>query len=264
MRLIRGWEKRYAPDATGGLRLSQARRYREIGEGEEEGLEDVREGEVRVRMEGKVNDTWEENKDFPIRLSPESQERRDAESARLTRELLSAELDDPDIDLEKQGTGNWTLLQNVKIEDSELASPFLLCLSREPESISEWESLRAALPERYDTWTVTEDLSKLRFEIKCGIRRWIALTAITEHRITSYLSWVTYSYHSAPPSDNIEEVGWSMTRWFRKGRKYRDQEEYRVAWDLRSPQIKDLPDFIDIELTRTGLSLFQPWTPPGR
>ena len=93
MRLIRGWEKRYAPDATDGLRLSQARRYREIGEGEgeeeeeeeeeEEGLEDVREGEVRVRMEGKVNDTWEENKDFPIRLSPESQERRDAESARV-------------------------------------------------------------------------------------------------------------------------------------------------------------------------------------
>ena len=38
MRLIRGWENQYAPDPIGSLRLSQARRYREIGEGEEVGL----------------------------------------------------------------------------------------------------------------------------------------------------------------------------------------------------------------------------------
>ena len=43
--------------------------------------------------------------------------------------------------------------------------------------------------------------------------------------------------------------------------KYRDIEKYRLAWDLRSPQLNKLPDVIDIELTRTGLSLFQLWTP---
>ena len=37
MKLVRGWEKRYAPDSTGGLRLSKAGLYRAIGE--EEGLE---------------------------------------------------------------------------------------------------------------------------------------------------------------------------------------------------------------------------------
>ena len=37
MKLVRVWEKRYAPDSTGGLRLSKAGLYRAIGE--EEGLE---------------------------------------------------------------------------------------------------------------------------------------------------------------------------------------------------------------------------------
>ena len=262
MRLIRGWENRYSPDATGGLRLSQARPYREIWE--EDGLGDIREGEIRVSMQGEVTVTWEEKKDFPIRLSRESQERSDVETARLIREEWAAELDDPNIKLEQQGPGHWKVWQNLKIEDSELGSPFLFCLSREPESRGEWERLRAALPERYDTWTVTQDLSKLRFEIECGIRRWLALNAVSEHQFLSHWGWVAYPYDGAPPSVNIEEKVGSMTRWFHKRRKYRDQQEYRVAWDLRSPQLKELPDFIDIELTRTGLSLFRPWTPPER
>ena len=84
MRLIRGWENRYSPDATGGLRLSRARLYREIGE--EDGLGDIREGEIRVRTPpGQVTVTWEDL-GFPIRLSPESQEQSDAEMSRLIRE----------------------------------------------------------------------------------------------------------------------------------------------------------------------------------
>ena len=57
MKLVRGWGKRYAPDSTGGLRLSKARLYRAIGE--EEGLGDRREGEFRMRMQGKVTSTKE-------------------------------------------------------------------------------------------------------------------------------------------------------------------------------------------------------------
>ena len=259
MRLIRGWEKHYAPDATGGLRLSQARVYREIGE--EDGLGDVREGEIRVKAPpGEVSVTWEDV-GFPIRLSREAQERSDAEMARLIWEGWGVELDDPDIEVEQQGPEHWTIRQNLKIADSELGSPYLHCLSREPESRAQWDRLRGALPERYDTWTVTEDLSKLRFEIECGIKRWLALNAISKHQFMSQWGWVEYSYDRVPPS--TEEIEY-LARWFRKGRRYREQQEYRVAWDLRSPQLQELPAFIDIELTRTGVSLFQPWTPPER
>ena len=261
MRLVRGWEKHYAPDATGGLRLSQARLYREIGE--EDGLGDVREGEIRVKAPpGEVTVTWEDM-GFPIRLSREAQEQSDAEMARLIRGEWGAELDEPNIEVEQQGPDHWKVWQNLKIDDSELGSPYLPCLSREPESSTQWERLREALPERYDTWTVTEDLSKLRFEIECGIKRCLALNAISKHQFMSQWRWVEYSYDSAPADVDTEETGY-MTRWFRKGRRYQDQQEYRIAWDLRSPQLENLPAFIEIELTRTGLSLFQPWTPPER
>ena len=261
MRLIRGWEEQYSPDAMGGLRLSRPAVYRAMEE--EEGLGDKREGEVRVSMEGEVTLTWDDDDGFPIRLSQESQERSDAEIAGQIRELLAAELDDPGIELEQKEQGTWILRQNVLVEDFELGSPLLFCLSREPASRSEWESLRAALPDRYDTWTVTEDLASLTFEIECGIKRWMGLNELTEHRLSWNRGWVAYSYDSAPPSGDFDEV-MQIKKWFRKRRKYKNQEEYRFAWDLRSPQLNRLPEFIDIELTRTGLSLFQMWTPPKR
>ena len=261
MRLIRGWENRYSPDATGGLRLSRARLYREIGE--EDGLGDLREGEIRVRTPpGQVTVTWEDL-GFPIRLSPESQEQSDAEMSRLIREEWGERMDDPNIEVEQRGPDHWKVWQNLKIDDSELGSPYLLCLSREPGSRTQWERLREALPERFDTWTITEDLSKLKFEIECGIKRWLALNSISKHQFMSQWGWVEYTYDDAPPNVDAEETGY-MTRWFRKGRRYQDQQEYRIAWDFRSPQMETFPNYIDIELTRTGLSLFQPWTPPER
>ena len=59
MELVRGWEGKFTPDVTGGLRLSKARKYRDIGE--EEGLGDTQEGEIRVSMEGKVSSVSEED-----------------------------------------------------------------------------------------------------------------------------------------------------------------------------------------------------------
>ena len=229
MKLVRGWEKRYAPDSTGGLRLRKARLYRAVGE--EKGLGDRREGEFRMCMQGKVTSTSEESEDALLRLSKENQECIDAETAK------------------------------PQVEDSALGSPFLFCLSREPATISDWERLRAALPERYDTWTVTEDVASLNFEIACGIKRWMWLNEITEHRLEQKRGWVAYSYDTAPLSDAIREIA-QITRWFRKGRKYKDQEEYRLAWNLQSPQWESLPDALEIELTRTGLGLFKPWEPP--
>ena len=104
------------------------------------------------------------------------------------------------------------------MEDSVLGNPFLFCLSREPATRSDWERLRAALPERYDTWTVTEDVASLNFEIECGIKRWMGLNEITEHRLEQKRGWVAYSYDTAPPSDEIGEIA-QIRRWVPEGKE---------------------------------------------
>ena len=261
MKLIRGWEKQYVPDATGGLRLSKARLYRAIGE--EDGVGDRREGEVRIKSEGEVSVTWQPNEVISQRMSDEISKREGAKSQERMRELLAAEYDDPELQLEQLGVERWKMLENAKVDDTALGSPFLFCLSREPVTRTDWERLRAALPERYDTWTVTEDVDKLNFEIECGIKRWMGLNEITEHKITRSKGWVSYSYELAPPSGDVSEMA-QMTRWFRKRREYLNQNEYRLAWDLRSPQWENMPAVMEVELTRTGLSLFKPWRPPER
>ena len=261
MRLVRGWEKQFAPDVTGGLHLSRPIVYRAMGE--EDGLGDRREGEVRVNVEGEMTIREDENNALPFRPSPEERERLDAETARHVAGLLNRESDDPDVEMEQRVPGNWKIRQQVKLDDSEMGSPFLFCLSREPTSASGWERLRAALPDKYDTWTVTEDLDSLRFEIECGLKRWLGLNEITEHQLMASRGWVAYSFDHFPPGVDVEEV-LQIKKWFRKRRKYQDQEEYRFAWTLSSSQLNILPDFVDIELTKTGLSLFQPWTPPER
>ena len=130
-------------------------------------------------------------------------------------------------------------------------------------SRSDWEKLRAALPQRYDTWTVTEDLDSLEFEIECGIKRWLGLNEITAHKLWRHRGWVSY-YDAIPPSITLDQLVAEvpLARWFHKGKQYRDQAEYRFAWLLESPQWSGLEDAIDIELTKTGLGLFKPWEPP--
>lgn len=260
MRLVRGWENRFSPDATGGLRLSKARRYRDV---EEKGLEDQREGEVRARVPGDLAVEWEPSR---ILVTKEMEEQSDAEFARLMRDKMAIKQDDPEIELHRREPGKWTVQQNLKLDDSQLSSPFILCFAREPESRRGWDRLRAALPEEYDTWTLTEDVERLNFEIECGIRRWLGLNEITTFTIERHRGWVEYSYDAVPPSGSLDKLGESLQikRWFRKGRSYKDQAEFRLAWHLQSPQLEVFPDALSIELTRTGLGLFEPWQPLER
>jgi len=65
--------------------------------------------------------------------------------------LFARELDDPDLELEPTGRGRWKVIQNLKVSNEGLESPFLSCLAREPVTGADWAQLRAALPERYDT-----------------------------------------------------------------------------------------------------------------
>lgn len=258
MRLIRGWEKQYAPEMTGGLRLSKASLFRAIGE--EEGLGDRREGEVRIKSEGEVKVEWSPNDVISARMLREMSERDAEGSRRRMRDALAAEYDDPDLELETLGLEHWKMLQNTKIDDSQLGSPYLFCLSREPSTRADWERLRAALPGRYETWTVTEAVDELNFEIECGMKRWMGLNGITRHRIERYRGWVEYSYESAPPPGELDSVA-HISKWYRKRRIYKDQQEYRLAWNLSTPQFENMPETIEVELTRTGLGLFKPWSP---
>ncbi len=255
MKLVRGWESQFAPDVTGGLQLSKARCYRDV---DEEGVGDQKEGEVRARVPGELTINWQREKDFPV---PVTKEMDDA-SVRQLWELLTDKEDDRDI--EDQGQGKWKTWRNLTMEDSKLDSPYILCLSREPATKEDWERLRAKLPDKYDTWTIIEDVNSLKFEIECGIKRWLRLYGITVHTIEMCQGWVDYSYDAVPPSVNLEEIGGAIQieRWFRKGKQYKDQKEYRIAWNVQSPQLDRFPRAIGIELTRTGLDLFKPWNPP--
>ena len=259
MRLIRGWERRYLPGTTGGLRLSKPTQYRVIGE--EEGVGDRREGEVRFRSTGEVTRKWESTDGLSPDVLERLHEQSAAEQDEVMRRFWGERLDDPELQLEREAPGRWKMLQNVRIDDENIDSPFLFCLSREPVTRLEWKRLSASLPSRYDSWTVTEDVQSLEFEIECGIRRWMRQNGITRHRILRAMGFVTYPYKQAPPSGDPNEV-LRLDRWFRKRKKYSRQQEYRIAWSLSSPQQETMPQVIDVELTRTGLSLFQPWTPP--
>ena len=52
-------------------------------------------------------------------------------------------------------------------------------VARALDEPGEREKLRAALPQRYDTWTVTEDVDAVPLEFECGIRRWPELDTRT-------------------------------------------------------------------------------------
>ena len=244
MELIRGWENQYLPDNTGGLRLKKAREYRTIKE--DEGLGDKREGELRVNMPGTVTSTTKGPFSFPT-------------------DFVITPKDGPETVVKGLMPGERRDIQtSIRVEDSQLDSPFLFCLAKKPLTKSDWEKLRAALPDRYDTWTLTDNLNALKFEIECGIKRWLALNDVTEHRICWTQGWVNYSYDRFPaganPSDLAEAI--QLPRWLRKARKYKGQQEYRLAWQIQSTQMEKFPSVIDIELTRTGLGLFKPWSPP--
>ena len=250
MELIRAWEAQYTPVVTGVLRLRKASEYRAIED--DEGVRDMREGQVRVKTMGRVSraltgDGGGYIPDLDV--------------------IISSGADDSEIVVEDLRLGeSREFLYDCRVGDSALDSPFLLCLSRKPLTADAWKSMQVALPDRYDTWTTTEDLASLRFEIAFGIKRWLALNGITEHKIHCRWGWVDYPHDKTPPPlepDNVLVEALHFGRWFQKSKKYRHQQEYRFAWHITSPQVDRFPDMIDIELTKTGLGLFVPWSLPA-
>ena len=264
MRLIRGWEKKYLPCRTGGLRLNKASMYHDVDE--LEGIGDRREGEVRLPV------------DLPVDLSdlrtsylhsfgmlPNSQEAVESLEKKIIHKLY-ANHDDPNIQITSKDDGHYSVKVHIPhdVSGEGGVTPYVLCLSREPATKAQWEVLQASLPATYDTWTITDNIDGLRFEIECGIKRWLGLNGITQHGIGFAQEFISYDYDDAPMDDgsNATQLIMARRRWLRKSRKYQAQNEYRLLWEINSPQMPTMPDFIDIELTRTGISLFKTWTPP--
>ncbi len=64
----------------------------------------------------------------------------------------------------------------------------------------------------------------------------MALNMISEHQIIRPMGWVAYPYDTTPPAvelDSLDDMK-LLTRWFQKNRRYSNQQEYRLAWVLRS------------------------------
>ena len=257
MRLIRGWESKYTPAATGGLHLSRADVYRALGE--EEGLGDHREGEVRIRTDGVATVRLHEGEPLGTLFAHVPV---DPKWKQDLRDVLADTLDDPNLEVMAETEERLKVLQHAKVNYGDIDGPYLFCLSREPVTKADWEELRANLPKRYECWTVTESIDRLKLEIERGIQRWIAENHTAAHQLVSQNGWVEYSYESVPPPSNPQALPY-MSRWFRKRRRYMNQQEYRLAWDIRPPQATKMPKAIDIQLTEAGLSLFSPWTPPA-
>ena len=132
MELIRGWEAQYAPGVTGGLRLRKASDYRAMED--DEGVGDMREGQLRVATMGRVSraqigDGLGYIPDLDVIISSE---RDDSES--VVEDLRLGEIRE--------------FLYDCRVEDSASDSPFLLCLSREPLTVDVWKSMQSALPDR--------------------------------------------------------------------------------------------------------------------
>ncbi len=266
MKLVRGWEKEYLPERIGGLRLSKVSTYHDADVSQ--GIGDRREGEIRtpVDLNADIGIRTRLDQDEELRAITSDEVLEEFEE-RVVRGLYQ-HLDDPNIEFISQGDGRFLVKANSKVDsvtrNGVETSPYVLCMSREPNTILEWEALRASLPDKYDAWTITEDILSLTFEIECGIRRWLALNEVSQHSIRTLKGWIAYEYEKAPASsgENVAQLV-MRDRWFRKSKRYQAQNEYRVLWDISSQQMLTLPDSIDLELTRTGISLFKPWNPPS-
>jgi len=253
MRLLRAWESLYAPQETGGLRLTSAKRFRDLEAGA--GIGDIHEGGQRMMHEGQLTMEWQGPDtmvqhfqdlaiDFHLKFKPE----------------------DKPIHIKGAQAGTTSFLQELSVGDSGVPTPFLLCLSHEPASKEEWLSLRGSLPPDRDTWTIVSNHQQLKIEVECGIYRWLKLNGAALHEINAFWGPVQYAYDDAPTpkeSDELLERDELMyARWLRKRKVFQGQREFRFGFYVSSPDIDPLPGHMDIELTRTGISLFQEWAPP--
>jgi len=253
IQLVRAWDPRYTPSVTNGVvRLRRASAFRDIKAGE--GIADPYEGQRRLTVEGSVRSEWD-------------RDQHDRYSLRNIPINVQMHHGDQVIDLEDVRPGEpRTYPYVIDVRDDSQWEPYILCLSLMPHDMLQWQQLVESLAAGDRVWTITTDLSRLRLEIECGIKHWMAANQIKSHRLRSVWGKVEYFAEDKPvpqtPEQLLDFTDMVIGRWFRKVNKYLYQREYRFAFIIESEEIPELPPYIDVELTKSGIAQFQPYDLP--
>ena len=250
MSLLRVWERRYAPSITGRLRLTSAKKFRDLET--DAGIGDIHEGGQRLLCEHELEIKWQDAGNVDPFLKD-------------TKFDFHLDFEPKPVHLKGIKAGTTKFVQEVNLNDSGIQSPYILCLSHEPQTEDEWMLMKHSFPYDRDLWTYISEHRQLKIEIECGIYRWLKLQGAASHRIKTFWGPVQYIYNEAPvpkeTDEHSEHNELLFKRWLRKRKIFQGQKEFRFGFYISSPEVGELPDHIDIELTRTGIGLFQDWEP---
>lgn len=247
--LVRAWDPRYSPLATEGvIRLYRASTFRDIEAGD--GIADRYEGQRRMTAEGYVRSEFSDPaglRDVPINIQMHH--------------------GDQIIDLQNVRHGETrTYEYDIDVQDDSRWDPYILCFSQMPTDVVQWQYLVESFSADNRTWTLTTDPTRLKLEVQCGIKHWIAVNQIQRHKIRARWGNVDYIAQDKPlPQTSkqlLDQADMVIGRWFRKGNKYRYQREYRFAFIVESDEMPEFPPYIDIELTKSGIAQFQSYEIP--
>ena len=253
IQLVRAWDPQYTPLVTGGIiRLRRASVFRDLEAGE--GILDRYEGQRRRTVEGYVSSS----------LSNDKEGRDLLRNVPINFRMYHGDqvIDLPDVHPGDSRTYEY----DIDVHDDSRREPYILCFSLMPTDDIQWRNLLDSLPASDIMWTVTTDVTRLKLEIECGIKHWIVVNGISTHKIRSTWGKVDYLTQDKPvpqtPKQLLDPGDMLIGRWFRKVRKYVHQREYRFAFIVESDEIPEYPPHIDIELTKSGIALFESYEIP--
>jgi len=242
--LVRGWESQHAPENTGQIRLSKAAFYRDV-ELPESGVRDEKEGKASALATASVS--------------------RDGDA--LFDTTIELDLDgggEPTVVHLPRGVRQASVKQIVPVDIHPV--PYVFCTSRKPDSPRGLQTLRNAINPDYDAWYAIHDSDALGRELEKAIKGWLFDRGVSSHTLYRLYAWVRYYEGDRPPIiadldegvvENLNGVLELMNLWFNKRARYRDEQEYRYAYVLESPELTTLPDSIDLDLTVRAARMFQ-------
>ena len=249
MELVRGWESRFSPAKTGRIRLRKATYYRDV-ELPGTGVRDEKEGKTRILATSSVSrEATSGGLDLPTDV---------------TMKLQLNNGEDPTIVHLPRGEREVSFKQIVPVDVNPI--PYIFCLSRKPETVAGLQALKASINEDYDAWFSIKDPDALGRELEKAVKGWLFDQRISRHSLTWRHGWVHYYEGDRPPIIADLEQGIneetahflaSMEPWFGKRAKFREEQEYRYAYVVESPELSTPPEFMDLDLTVRATRMFE-------
>ena len=244
MELVRGWESRFAPENTGQIRLRRATFYRDV-DLPGAGVRDEKEGKARVTATSSVSRTGDPLSD-------------------TTLELHLNEGEDPSIVHMPEGVRQVSFQQTVPVDLHPV--PFVFCAAKRPTAEAGLQALKKAVNEDYDAWYSIKDADALGRELEKAIKGWLFDHRVARHTVYRVHGLVHYYDGDRPPviadleqgiDEEFTHVLGFMKLWFNKRARFRDEQEYRYAYIVESPDLPTLPDHLDLELTVRATRMFE-------